>query len=414
MNDSPSDLDVSPPPDPHTPDADAPMSRSTLLARGISLIETRGWYHIQFRDRSRTPPRKTVALNTDDASIAHERARDKMRRYELGTYDPWMQGDERAVTIGEALDAYARSRRGAIKDRSIQDVTYKVEQFARALPPAVEYLEQVTSRHVRRFCFRPDIARATQASCRRLLNVFFNWAAGEGLIKSNPVADVPKPQVGKRRPKYFTEEQLDRLLKAVELRWEENKKHVHRDYANPLWLQDVYELAASAGLRRSECENLCWGDVIWPERNEVGKVTRPGQIVVRARGAFRPKNDEDDVVTMIPRAEVRLAYLELEFRQTSDPAEPVLKKIDGTGPIAGDYASRRFPVICDYAGLPNITFHGLRHTFACMCRMRGMELQQLREEMRHKDISTTMKYGAIGPTERARATLRLFSGGDPF
>lgn len=388
--------------------------QSKSLARGVSLIEMRGWYHIQFRERDRTPTRKTVALNTDSLDIAHERARDKMRRYELGTYDPWEEGDERAMTITDVLDAYAHARRGAIKDRSIRDVTYKVSQFADGLPAAVEYIEQVTPEHIRRFCFRPGLARATQASCHRLLSVFFNWAKDQGYIKKNPISEVPKPQTGKRRPKYFTEDELDRLLTAVELRWEENKQYVYRDYKNPLWLQDVYDLAASAGLRRSECENLCWGDIIWPERNELGKVTRPGQIVVRARDTFRPKNDDDDVVTMIPRAEVRLAYLEMELRTTSSPAEPVLKKIDGTGPIVAEYASRKFPEMCEYAGLPNITFHGLRSTFACMCRMRGMELQHLKEEMRHRDIETTMRYADIGPTERARATLRLFTDGDPF
>lgn len=393
---------------PSSPATDHAMT-SEALARGISLIKHRGWYHLQFRDSDRSPKRKTVPLHTDAKAIAYERARDKMRRYELGTYDPWTQGDERAVPLEDAIRQYERDRKGAIKDRSLEDVIYKLEQFRKALPSHVTYISQVEPSHVRSFCFRPNLARATQAGCRRRLNVFFRWAKEKALIETNPVAEVPRPQTGKRRPKYFTERQLDRLLAAVELRWEENARHVYQDFRHPLWLQDVYELAAAAGLRRSECESLCWGDILWPERDSFGDVERPGIIVVRAREEFRPKNDEDDVVTMIPRAERRLRFLQRELRRTSDPAEPVLKKIDGTGPISGSYASRQFSKVCEYAGLPNITFHGLRHTFAAMCRMRGMELHQLKEEMRHKDLSTTLKYGTIGPTERARATLRLFS-----
>ena len=49
---------------------------------------------------------------------------------------------------------------------------------------------------------------------------------------------------------------------------------------------------------------------------------------------------------------------------------------------------------------PAIGLHGLRHSFAAMLVLAGVDISVIKEEMGHKDISTTMIYATIGEADR--------------
>lgn len=58
------------------------MATSETLHRGVYLYRTEaGWYHLRFYDPNKHPKQKSVALDTNVPSLAHERARQKFARY---------------------------------------------------------------------------------------------------------------------------------------------------------------------------------------------------------------------------------------------------------------------------------------------------------------------------------------------
>ena len=94
------------------------------------------------------------------------------------------------------------------------------------------------------------------------------------------------------------------------------------------------------------------------------------------------------------------------------PNEVVFKASDGQSPLKDRYLSRRFREIVKVAGLPCHSLYGAtRHSFAAMCRMLGMPLYQLRDELRHKDIKSTERYGRISASDRHDLTRELFRRG---
>jgi integrase len=60
------------------------------------------------------------------------------------------------------------------------------------------------------------------------------------------------------------------------------------------------------------------------------------------------------------------------------------------------------------AGLGDVHFHDLRHTFAShLIQNTGGDLKAVQDLMRHKDIRMTMRYAHLSPGYLRQATLTL-------
>lgn len=54
---------------------------------------------------------------------------------------------------------------------------------------------------------------------------------------------------------------------------------------------------------------------------------------------------------------------------------------------------------CEKAGVPSVTMHQLRHSFASQLVARSAPLLSVRQLMGHADIKMTMRYAHLGPNE---------------
>ena len=212
--------------------------------------------------------------------------------------------------------------------------------------------------------------------------------------------EVQKPKKPKVVPKYWSLNQLDEFLLSAETLLEVRKKYIHRPMRYPLWHRDACELIATTGMRKTEAERLNWEDVVFPG----AQGNRHGWIYIRKSKSRRARK-----ITMLPRSEKLLKRMELESRISSDPYEPVLKNGDGVGRMSADYLSDKFNDVRKFARLPAIGLHGLRHSFAAMLVLAGVDISVIKEEMGHKDIQTTMMYALIGETDRMELVYRKMS-----
>src|SRR4029079_10316959 len=73
----------------------------------------------------------------------------------------------------------------------------------------------------------------------------FNRALKQGLVNTNPFADLRMPRVESKVKRIFTRIELDRMIGASEDGW---------------W-QMFIRLAATSGLRLNELLNLRWSDI---------------------------------------------------------------------------------------------------------------------------------------------------------
>lgn len=192
----------------------------------------------------------------------------------------------------------------------------------------------------------------------RTLNTFFKWCVREGLVRRNPLDRVRRPRVPRRKSPKLSLEEVERLLEAV------------KRTAHPVRNLAMVCLAVDSGLRRGEILGL-----------EVGNVDLVGN-VVRVLGKGSKERD-------VPLSVLTCIMLEryLGMRPASESNRVFLTS-------AGEPMTRNGLQTLMYrlkkkAGLPQLRWHLLRHTFANHYIDAGGGLRRLQKILGHSSIKTT-------------------------
>ncbi len=171
------------------------------------------------------------------------------------------------------------------------------------------------------------------------------------------------------RVRYFPERQMERILTDDEARR-------LLDSCGPS-LRPLVLVALNTGMRRSELFSLSWADVDF------------GRRYLRVE---RSKNNRSRKVPMNSAVREELERLKRngsEFVFTKARSKEGLRCVRTT-----------FLTACRRAGILNLRFHDLRHTFATNLVMAGTDLVTVKEILGHSDISMTVRYSH--PSDRRK------------
>jgi integrase/recombinase XerD len=202
------------------------------------------------------------------------------------------------------------------------------------------------------------------------LKVFFRYLQLEGVIAENQAELLGSPKLWQRVPQVMSPGQVDELLAAPRR-------------SDGLWLRDraLLELLYATGCRVSELSTLKMRDIHLAEK----------YCICRGKG---------DKQRMVPLGERAVAAVErylreergkLAGKQSPTPDWVLLSS-------RGDRLRREriWELIKRYAhrvaGLPEISPHSLRHSFATHLLAGGADLRQVQELLGHASIATTQVY----------------------
>ncbi len=196
---------------------------------------------------------------------------------------------------------------------------------------------------------------------------FFKFLTAEGRVKTNPADQVRMPKPLDKELSYLSQQELKRLLKAVESN--ATKYFKRRDTA-------LITLLLGMGLRLSEVVELNVGDVNFDDN--VIKVIRKGR-----QERILPANDE--VIAT-------LKYY-LRARQNPGSKEPLFlskrrQRID-TGTVW--YLVKKYLMKAQIEK-SRLSPHTLRHTFATILLRQGENLLTIKELLSHRSLKTTERY----------------------
>ena len=209
----------------------------------------------------------------------------------------------------------------------------------------------------------------------------FAFGIRRGWVVRNPVAMADRPVSPPVDPdiRFLDRAELEALLRAEA-----------DDLLGPtdgvLWLT-----AAMTGLRQGELAALRWRDVDWSAR------------LVRVRRSYSrgqwttPKSRR--AIRAVPMADRVAAELEHHFRRSAYTHDDDLVFCHPqTGrPYDASKSRVRFKQALKRAGLRELRFHDLRHTYGTRMAAAGTPLRTLQGWMGHRDYKTTEIYADFAP-----------------
>ena len=165
----------------------------------------------------------------------------------------------------------------------------------------------------------------------------------------------------------------------------------------------AFVLAATYGLRRSECAGLRWSAIDLRARTMVinhTAVQSGGRVIyadsVKTRPSYRTLPLSDSLKRYLSDLRRRQNENRNRYGKKYRKTDYVCCFEDGT-PLRPDYISREFERVCRKAALPRIRFHDLRHSVATLLLQQGFSLKQIKEWLGHADIATTANVYAHVP-----------------
>lgn len=279
--------------------------------------------------------------------------------------DRWMRDYAEPILRSSTISSYRtvieNYIRPALGDESVRLITsMDVQEFYNELSERKR--QNDTSR---------KLASSTVRSTHMLLHEIMDAAVLARLISKNPTDGTTVPKNNYPPKKILTEEQLNTFMEAIK--------------AEPLWY-DFFYTEITTGLRRGEICALQWCDL--DEDAGTLKVQRTvleshknGQLV------GDPKTESGTRTILLPPSTLHLLK-ERKKQAVTEWIFPSLREVNA--PTSPSAAYHRLKVILEQAGLPNIRFHDLRHTFATHALTAGVDAKTLSGILGHTNASFTL------------------------
>jgi len=213
---------------------------------------------------------------------------------------------------------------------------------------------------------------ATVNRQRTFLSGILSEAERRGFIDRNPARGVSNLPEHNDKLRWMTNDEEERLLAHA-----------------PQYLRPIILVALHTGMRRGEVLTVKWADLDF------------GQKLVRVS---HTKNHRTRYIPMNSKLEKLLESIKPEA--TTWERSPYVFANMETETKFKDL-SRAFEGACRRAGLEDVTFHTLRHTFASRLAQGNVPLNTIRELLGHGDMTVTMRYAHLAPNNLREAVQVL-------
>lgn len=311
---------------------------------------------------------------------------DTLRRIRDGLAPP----DLRALTVGRFLQRWVSRLDLAPATIRQHEMIVRVH-----LEPAFRHrlVTQLVPSDVDAYLDRRDLDPQTLRHHRATLRRALSDAVRDGYIDRNPAALSHAPRMQKAERRYLTATEARRLIDSSrdERLW-------------PLWT-----LLVCTGLRLSEALGLSWGDVSGTTLTVRRKLLR----VDHQWATDKPKTAKSRrTITLIPPAIEALA--EQQRRQDADrgtrprPIRGLVFTTETGLPIHGTNVLPPFRRALEAAGLPKVTLHDLRHSYATVALAAGVPMPVIAATLGHSSLRVTADlYAHVTPELHEEAAAKV-------
>jgi integrase len=296
-------------------------------------------------------------------------------------------------------------------------------------------------------CFNAGLAAKTVRNLYTHLSGIFEFARHKRWTHANPCREVEKPASddANEEIRFLDQGELDalladrgpcrhsaatlergaraRALRAQDMTWKQvgatldvsAATAMYLSRATPAALLDddlaplerlLYLVAAMTGLRQGELLGLRWRDIDWPAQKirvvypHVRRKNSPKYDELLLANERRKRSPKSALsARAVPMADRVGGELDRYYKASAFQGDDGLvfgHPITGS-PLDRHEVSRRFKAALKRAGVREVRFHDLRHTFGTRMAAAGVPMRTLQEWMGHADLKTTLIYAHYAP-----------------
>ena len=212
------------------------------------------------------------------------------------------------------------------------------------------------------------LSAKTVRNINQVISSAMDFAKDQKLISSNPTDGCALPKLEHKEMKTLPVEQLTSFLRE----------------AKESGVFELYYIELATGLRRGELLGLKWEDIDLSQGNlrvqrQIARIN--GEIIeapLKTKNAYRTLPLSTDAVDVLR-----------EQRKKSGSSPYVFPSPTG-GPISPDSILHMLHRVLKRAGLAQVRFHDLRHTFATLALQNGVDIKTVSGMLGHYSAGFTL------------------------
>jgi integrase len=256
-------------------------------------------------------------------------------------------------------------------------------------------LNRITNAMVREWVstlLSSGLSAATDAQGRFALRQCLAAAIADERIKINAASAVPLPTERQKPPRYLSQSEVERLVDQM-----------------PRQYRALVLVGAYAGLR--------WGEAAGLRRRDIDTLRsriRVTSTAVQLRGRVALDNEPKTTRSKrsVPVARSVMRHLEQHLTESVDQtADALVFTAPAGGPLFRSWGRAVLRPAVLRAGLDDITFHGLRHSFVAIMVAAGCNVREVSEWAGHNSVAFTLtRYGGLSRTAPMPRSTALTQG----
>lgn len=304
---------------------------------------------------------------------------DKLHR-SIEEYDGINLTEQSRMTLGEWLDIWLEEcAEPSLRPSTLKGYRAYVEQ---KLKPHLgqKQISKITTADVQKLYRKlqkeggesgSELSPATIQRIHGVLHQALDVAVNRSIIAKNPANDVTLPK-RKATPKtILNNEQLERFMAAIKA-----DEHWH----------DFFYLEITTGLRRGELCGLMWSDF----DEQKGTLSIHRTLHAKTGGGYYVGDTKTGTGRRVIKLPPSTLQLLSERKKHSISQWIFPNPIRPEDPVMPNSGYHRMKKLLAEAGLPNMRFHDLRHTFATHALASGVDVKTLSGILGHTKTAFTL------------------------
>lgn len=348
-----------------------------------SLQKRYSRYYVVLNLKDEYGKRKQKVINTGlEFKQGNKRRAEKMLRDLLKKYEDTQITICNNILFGDYMIEWLKSREGEIETSTYQGYWHIINHhIAPYFNQRKITLQDITASDIQRYYRKlsddglsANTIRRHHANIRKAIND----AMKNNIVACNIADRVTLPKANYKRIYYYSEEMIEKLLEIVK----------------GTEIETCVYLGVFCGLRRSEVCGLRWKDVDFDNSTITicNTITRGNTLIEKERtktlSSYRTMPLENELREfMLNLKEIQKQDKELFGSEYADNGYVCVWQ-DGRS-LLPEYVSHRFKEIIQKNNMPDITFHGLRHTCATLLLSKGYDIKLIQEYLGHSSVVTT-------------------------